>query len=322
MLTLRREWDLAAWYLEPGIAFCREHGQELWLDQMRAFQMQTDLAQGRWDEATRAADGVLARPEPSPRAGRCSALLVLATVRARRGEPDYWPLLDQALELTKLPMAGHLLSWVAAVRAEAAWLEGRPAEALAEAERAQGPRLGLDPLAALDVRCWRWRAGADAGGRDDLPEPYRMLLAGDSHGASRWWQQQGSPYEAALALAGSGDVVALRAAIDVLSRLGARAAMAIVARELRSLGERRVPRRTRLVTSALPAGLTAREVEVLQLLAAGMRNAEIAARLIVSPRTIDHHVSAVLGKLKARTRSEAIAAALRLGLVQAEPVQT
>ena len=48
-----------------------------------------------------------------------------------------------------------------------------------------------------------------------------------------------------------------------------------------------------------------------------MRNAEIAARPVVSPRTADHHVSAVLRKLNARTRSEAIAAGLRLGLVQA-----
>ena len=111
--------------------------------------------------------------------------------------------------------------------------------------------------------------------------------------------------------------IALRAAIAGLSSLGARAAVAVVARELRSLGERHVPREPRPATSAHPAGLTAREVEVLRLLAGGMRNAEIAARLVVSPRTVDHHVSAVLRKLNARTRSEAIAAALRLGLVQA-----
>jgi DNA-binding CsgD family transcriptional regulator len=47
-----------------------------------------------------------------------------------------------------------------------------------------------------------------------------------------------------------------------------------------------------------------------------MRNAEIAAHLFVSPRTVDHHVSALLAKLHSRTRSEAVAAAIRLGLVQ------
>ncbi|MGH3302136.1 MAG: LuxR C-terminal-related transcriptional regulator, partial [Streptosporangiaceae bacterium] len=59
-----------------------------------------------------------------------------------------------------------------------------------------------------------------------------------------------------------------------------------------------------------------RELELIKLLTAGLRNAEIAARLVVSPRTVDHHVSAVLGKLSVRTRAEAVAVAIRLGLVQ------
>jgi DNA-binding CsgD family transcriptional regulator len=317
MLTLRREWDLVARYLAPAIAYCREHGQELSLDQPRSFRMQADLAGGRWDEAVRAADGVLARPQPSAGPHRCYALLVRAAIRARRGQADHRPLLDEARDLAAAPGVAYLMPSVAAARAEAAWLDGRTADVAAEADLAPGPALGLDPLTALDLRCWRWRAGADPGRADDLPEPYRMLLAGDRQGASRWWREHGSPYEAGLALAGSGDVAALRAAIAGLSGLGARAAVAVLARELRSLGERHVPREPRPATSAHPAGLTAREVEVLRLLAGGMRNAEIAARLVVSPRTVDHHVSAVLRKLNARTRSEAITAALRLGLVQA-----
>jgi DNA-binding NarL/FixJ family response regulator len=62
--------------------------------------------------------------------------------------------------------------------------------------------------------------------------------------------------------------------------------------------------------------LTNRELDVVRLLAEGLRNAAIAERLFLSPRTVDHHVSSVLRKLGARTRGEAVAAAARLGLVQ------
>jgi DNA-binding CsgD family transcriptional regulator/tetratricopeptide (TPR) repeat protein len=321
MLALRREWDLVARYLPKAIDYCCERGQELWLDQLRSLQLEAHLAAGRWQEAAEAAATVVAKPSPSSPVSRCGALLVLARVRARRGEPDYWPLLDEALRLTKLATVRHLTAPVAAARAEAAWLEGRLADVITETEQARRPAAGMDPLAALDVRCWRWRAGASddgvsVGACDDAPEPYRMLLGGDRHAAARWWQEKGSPYEAALALSGSGDVPALRAATETLRGLGARAAAAVLVRELRALGERAAPRESRIAVAGQPVSLTQREGEVLRLLTAGMRNAEIAGHLFVSPRTVDHHVSALLAKLHARTRSEAVAAAIRLGLVQ------
>jgi DNA-binding NarL/FixJ family response regulator len=75
-------------------------------------------------------------------------------------------------------------------------------------------------------------------------------------------------------------------------------------------------RGARATTRANPAGLTQRELEVLGLVAAGLRNREIADRLSLSTRTVDHHVSAVLGKLGVRSRVEATSEAARLGLVQ------
>jgi DNA-binding NarL/FixJ family response regulator len=75
---------------------------------------------------------------------------------------------------------------------------------------------------------------------------------------------------------------------------------------------RRIPRGPRAASRAAPAGLTPRQLEVLHLLTAGATNAEIAESLVIAPKTVDHHVSAVLQKLGVASRREAAAAAARL----------
>src|SRR6185503_7150361 len=84
---------------------------------------------------------------------------------------------------------------------------------------------------------------------------------------------------------------------------------------LRATGVRGIPRGPRPSTKENPAELTNRQMEVLALMADGLSNAEIADRLFISPRTVDHHVSAILLKLDARTRAEAVSVALQSGLI-------
>ena len=108
----------------------------------------------------------------------------------------------------------------------------------------------------------------------------------------------------------------MRRALEGLQELGARAAAAVVARRLRERGARGLPRGPRPSTQRNPANLTSREVEVLTLVADGLRNGEIAARLHLSVKTVDHHVSAILRKLEVRSRGEAATAAVKQGFVQ------
>ncbi len=133
------------------------------------------------------------------------------------------------------------------------------------------------------------------------------------------WHVIGCPYEEAFALI-DADEDGLQRALGELQQLGARPAAAVVARKLRERGVRGVrgvPRGPRPTTRENPAGLTGRELEVVGLLAEGLRNAQIAEHLVVSEKTVDHHVSAILRKLDVRTRGEAGAEALRLGLTGA-----
>jgi DNA-binding NarL/FixJ family response regulator len=149
-----------------------------------------------------------------------------------------------------------------------------------------------------------------------VAEPWALQLTGDWEGAAERWSAIGCPYEAALALGDSDDEAALRRALDELRGLRAEPAASFVSRRLRGLGARGLPRGPRAATRANPANLTTREVEVLDLVAEGLSNADIAARLFVSQRTVDHHVSAILRKLDVRSRAEASAEAVRLGLAR------
>jgi DNA-binding CsgD family transcriptional regulator len=240
---------------------------------------------------------------------------VLGLVRARRGDPDVWPVLDEALELAEPTGELQRVGPAAAARAEAAWLGGRPEDVVRETEAALELALRRRaPWAIGELACWRRRAGVDEVLDGAVAAPHAAELAGDWGRAAELWAGLGCPYEAALALAGADDDGTLRRALDELQRLGAQPAAAIVARRLRERGVRGVPRGPRATTRDNPAGLTAREVEVLELVGEGLRNAEIAARLFVSEKTVGHHVSAILRKLGARTRGEASAEAHRRGI--------
>lgn len=150
----------------------------------------------------------------------------------------------------------------------------------------------------------------------DIAEPYRLLLASKWREAAATWADIGMPYEQALALA-EGPEEALRDALAILERLGANPLAMFVRRRLRNMGARGIPRGRQEATRANPAGLTTKEIEVLILLAKGGSNSELARQLHRSTKTVDHHVSAILGKLGARSRTEAVAAAFALGVIRA-----
>jgi DNA-binding CsgD family transcriptional regulator len=307
-----RSLELASRYLEPALAFCDERDLAVSGRLLLAMRAWLELERGDWTASAETAARVLAVRCPL---STLQARVVIGLVRARRGDPDPWSVLEEA---GTLAARTGLLVWVsqtAAASAEAAWLEGRSHLIAALTQAPFELALRRDAAWPIgELAYWRFRSGI----REEVPAgaaaPYALQIAGDWEGAAELWTELGCRYEAAVALGDADDEAALRRALDELHALGARPAAAIVARRLRERGARDLPRGPRSSTRGSPAGLTQRELEVLRLLAEGLRNSEIGERLFLSGRTVDHHVSAILRKLSVRTRAEASVEAVRLGL--------
>jgi DNA-binding CsgD family transcriptional regulator len=311
-------------YLARGVNYCSERDLGTWRQSLVALGARADLDRGRWNDGVAGAARVLrtARTQAGPPA---LARSVLALVRARRGDPG----VDDALEFAVpaddagvrdvRPVLGAppvSQMYLAAARAEIAWLRGQRGSVLQATEEAFDLAIRTDARWAVgELAYWRWRAGIVEEVPAGADERYALAISGDWRRAAECWTELGCPYEAALALADGDDEDQMRRAFDELHALGARAAAAIVARRLRERGARGLPRGPRRTTRQNPAGLTRRELDVLSLVAEGLRNAQIAERLVLSEKTVDHHVAAILRKLGVRNRLEASTHAARLGLV-------
>ncbi len=319
--SLAANWtsrDDVTWLFDEGLAYMREHGDELDELYLLANRACFELDKGNWPDAVESAELILGRRWVST-SPRTIALTVLARIRARRGDPNVLTLIEEARSLAEPTGELRRIAPVAIAAAEAAWLIGDAAGAREATEQALDLAVGVGAGHDIaNLQAWRKRAGIIEAPHELAAEgPNRLELVDEFEAAAAAWQELGRPYEAALALADSGSEAALRRSLGLLTTLTARATAALVTRRLRSLGAREIPRGPRPSTRRNPAELTARELEILQLLGEGLRNAAIAERLFLSERTVEKHVSSILRKLGAITRAEAVAEAKRLGLLHA-----
>jgi DNA-binding CsgD family transcriptional regulator/tetratricopeptide (TPR) repeat protein len=271
--------------LADGLAYAREYGFASHEYNLEAHRCMLLTLRGRWDEAEAGLRRLLAADDPGVLAS--FGLSALGRLLARKGDRAAGELLERAWATATRTNSVQAIALAGIARVESAWLAG-------------------DHRAAADLARCGHPVTAPAG----CPQEFALGIGGDWHGAAALWRSLGAPYEHALELADSGRQPELLAALATLDGLGAQAAATLARRQLRRLGVTHLPRRPR--TRANPAGLTDRQLEVLGLLAEGLTNAEIADRLVVSVRTVDHHVAAILAKLNVTSRREAARAAGRL----------
>lgn len=305
-----RDLPIASDYIQRSIASAIRHelpALEAYAEAMYARILEYE---GDWTKAEDLGTDLL----NSMALSQMVAIPVLGVIAARQGRDSAHSMLSEAWEMAVVANETQRLAPAAAALAEYAWISDNTSVPVAEFEKAMKEDLDKGfQYSPGSIAFWLWKLGVLSEAPEGIAEPYRLVIEGKAARAAAIWEAKGVPYERALALM-HGDQSARLEALELFEALGATAVAAKLRRKLREEGvdvRRGKGRKTR----GHAAGLTARQAEVLQLLDEGLTNIEIADRLFVSPRTVENHVSAVLRKLDASTREDAVARARSEGLL-------
>lgn len=311
----RKDFAVAEAFSTRGIKFDSEHDLDAWTHYLVGYQAQMRLDQGRLTEARDIAESVH-RLEHLTLLMRMPAANVITLALARLGDDNDHERLERVLaDATSIGELQYLVPARLAL-IEASWLRG-------DAERCRKhilalselPLFRLNPWNFGDVAVWFHRCDMLAvyrGKKQPLPPPRQFEIAGRHREAADALLSMGMRYDAAMALAHTNEdaATALVKALQLFEEMGARSGIAFVRRRAASLGMlKQLPRPKRgpyAKSRSHPLGLTGREVQILRYVKEGLSNREISAKLRRSERTVEHHISAVLAKLGARNRIEAL----------------
>ncbi len=303
-LMLWVEPGAALRYAEQALAYAHGHEIHALASYNATMIAWLRLRAGEWDEAERLTRGEIERGSSVP---QLLAKTVLTELAVRRGDPD---AAEQLADLAALADRTDELQRLApVVELETEWAlthkTPMPSERLAKVVEKIRPKGRLTDWATFRVAAWATVAGIDTlSDQEPASSLFAAMARRDWLAAADAFGEVGWSYDRGLMLSLLDDEESLAEAIGIARALGAGPLTRRVAGRMRGLGLS-VPQGPRQTTRANPAGLTARQLEVLALVAEGLTNVEIADRLVVSPRTVEHHVAAVLTKLGATTRRDA-----------------
>jgi DNA-binding CsgD family transcriptional regulator len=304
----------AAVQLDRALAYAREQELDGYLDYLIGARANLRMHSCDWTGALQDAAAALAGP------GQFAVTAVLPLVargriEAARGQPGALSTLDEAARQADKIGEPQWVAPVAAARSEYFLLNGDSDRAAAQARQGLAMAAGAYQPFQFGALAYRLRqAGGTEPTATAVAEPYRLMISGDWAAAAAAWTARGAAYLRLEAMS-AGDRTAAAEALRVLDGLGAVRATERLRARLRQRGITGVPRGARRPTAAHPAGLTARQAEILAMLTEGLSNPDIAVALTLSRKTVEHHISALLDKLGAASRGQAIAIAHRRNLV-------
>jgi DNA-binding CsgD family transcriptional regulator len=296
--------------LRAGLDFTATRQLDPWHTSMRSTAAVAETYAGDW-----AAAQTHLGFDPAASTGTCDAaelLYVVAAIRTRRGLPDNGSVAHALRAADAEPESLYFTKVYAGELAlEAAWVGVyRRDDALRRLEtQLHTPALAHDPWARTRLGFWALRLTGRPG-CSDVAGPLAHELAGRHDEAAAGWDARGCAYHAALTLAATPEPP-VDEVVARLESLGAAGALAAVRRDWRNRG---VKGRGRSAPMH-PSGLSARQVDVLVLLASGRTNAEIANDLFISEKTAGHHVSAILTRFGVSSRRSAATLARERGWV-------
>ena len=309
-----KKYALATEVLEEGIRYCEERDLNFWTAYMLSWKARLDIENGNSTEAWNIADDLLKNKDQAAII-KITALIVLAKIMMRKGE-NALTLLQEAKRMSfeTMELQRIIPSMIALLEYE--WLTGKTMIEKDDIEQTTilMQRNGIDSE-KNEFAFWIKKAGRHFVPFKEIAEGYDTSIAAKVLKAAAFWKKTGCPYEEALVLF-EGKDDDKRKAIAMVHDLGATAVYEKMKQEMRNLGIKNIPRGIRNSTRSNAALLTAREMDILQLLKEELQNKEIAAQLYISAKTVDHHISSILFKLDASSRSKAVTEAVRIGILK------
>lgn len=309
--------DRALEYAREGLEYAETHQRDALQDYLQANRAWLWLRSGWWPEAEASARMVLDRQSSRGMVSELQAKVALTELAVRRGDPDAGDrlaaLAEEAYRTRELKRLGPVLEL------QIEWAltrdEPLPVASFEQVLATVGDEPARSGYGGARLAAWGTVLGLPTVFRGKAPFPHAAMMRQNWAEAAAGFGAVGWRYDRALMLSCCDDEPALAEAMEIARAFGATPLLDRVSRKLRATG-RMIPRGPAASTRSNPAGLTDRQLEILGLIADGLTNAEIAKRLTISPRTIEHHVSSVLAKLDVTTRRDAARQAVELGVLR------